>query len=99
MRHIRVACAALVAASLVAIAGADTGKRFEWTTKSSEAKTMLKELQLRIENFQQGPENRKIAEKIVAADPSSAMGQYYLSVFNPNPADGFKEYEKARELA
>ena len=99
MRHIRVACAALVAASLVAVAGADTGKRFEWTTKSAEAKTMLKELQLRIENFQQGPENRKIAEKIVAADPSFAMGQYYLSVFNPNPAEGFKDYEKARELA
>jgi tetratricopeptide (TPR) repeat protein len=94
-----VACAAIVAASLVAIAGADTGKRFEWTTKSAEAKTMLKELQLRIDNFQQGPENRKLAERIVAADPSFAMGQYYLSVFNPNPAEGFKEYEKARELA
>jgi tetratricopeptide (TPR) repeat protein len=95
-----VACAAIVAASLVAVAGADTaGKRFEWTTKSAEAKTMLKELQLRIENFQQGPENRKLAEKIVAADPAFAMGQYYLSVFNPNPAEGFKEYEKARELA
>jgi tetratricopeptide (TPR) repeat protein len=100
MRKIRVACAALAAASLVAAAGADTnGKRFEWTTKSAEAKTMLKELQLRVENFQQGPQNRQLAEKIMAADPSFAMGQYYLSVFNPNPDEAFKEYEKARELA
>jgi tetratricopeptide (TPR) repeat protein len=27
------------------------------------------------------------------------MGQYYLSVFNPNPDEAFKEYEKSRELA
>ena len=100
MRNIRVACAALVAVSLVAAAGADTGgKRFEWTTKSGEAKAMLKELQLRIENFQGGPDNRKLAEKIMAADPGFAMGQYYLSVFNVNPDEAFKEYEKARELA
>ena len=99
MKKIRVACAALLAASLAAFVGADSGKRFEWTTKSAEAKTMLKELQLRIENFQQGPQNRQLAEKIVAADPSFAMGQYYLSVFNPNPDEAFKEYEKARELA
>jgi tetratricopeptide (TPR) repeat protein len=100
MRHIRVACAALAAASLVAVAGADTGKRFEWTTKSAEAKTMLKELQLRIENFQGGvAENRALAEKVMAADPGFAMGQYYLSVFNTSPEAAFKEYEKARELA
>jgi tetratricopeptide (TPR) repeat protein len=90
----------VVAAWLAAAAGADPGgKRFEWTTSSAEAKQMLKELQLRIENFQQGPENRTLAEKMVAADPSFAMGQYYLSVFHPNPDEAFKEYEKSRELA
>jgi Flp pilus assembly protein TadD len=31
-------------------------------------------LQLRIENFQVGPENLELAKKIVAADPSFAMG-------------------------
>jgi tetratricopeptide (TPR) repeat protein len=100
MRMNRVVCAVAVAASCAVSAQADpAGKRFEWTTSSPEAKTMLKELQLRIENFQQGPQNLELAKKIVAADPNFAMGQYYLSVFNPNPAEGFKEYEKARELA
>src|SRR5687768_10829791 len=100
MRMNRVVCAVAVAAALAISAQADTsGKRFEWTTSSPEAKAMLKELQLRIENFQQGPQNLELAKKIVAADPNFAMGQYYLSVFNPNPAEGFKDYEKARELA
>jgi len=100
MRIIRVVCAVAVAAALAAAAQADpSGKRFEWTTSSAEAKTMLKELQLRVENFQQGPQNLELAKKIVAADPSFAMGQYYLSVFTPNPDEAFKEYEKSRELA
>jgi tetratricopeptide (TPR) repeat protein len=94
----RVVCAAVVAAGIAAAAGA-SDRRFEWTTSSAEAKAMLKELQLRIENFQAGPENLELAKKIVAADPSFAMGQYYLSVFVPNPDEAFKEYEKARELA
>jgi tetratricopeptide (TPR) repeat protein len=100
MRMIRVVCAVAVAAMFAAAAQADpSGKRFEWTTSSAEAKTMLKELQLRVENFQQGPQNLELAKKIVAADPNFAMGQYYLSVFTPNPDEAFKEYEKARELA
>ena len=100
MRMIRVVCAMAVASLFAATAQADpSGKRFEWTTSSAEAKTMLKELQLRVENFQQGPQNLELAKKIVAADPNFAMGQYYLSVFTPNPDEAFKEYEKARELA
>jgi tetratricopeptide (TPR) repeat protein len=100
MKMIRVVCTVAVAASFAVSAQADpSGKRFEWTTSSAEAKTMLKELQLRIENFQQGPQNLELARKIVAADPSFAMGQYYLSAVMPTPAEGFKEYEKARELA
>jgi tetratricopeptide (TPR) repeat protein len=98
MRKTRVVCAALVAASIAAAAGA-SDRRFEWTSSSADAKAMLKELQLRIENFQQGPQNLELARKIVAADPGFAMGQYYLSVFIPNPDEAFKEYEKARDLA
>ena len=100
MKMIRVVCAVAVAASFaVPTLAEQSGKRFEWTTTSPEAKAMLKELQLRIENFQFGPQNLELAKKIVAADPGFAMGQYYLSVFVPNPDEAFKEYEEARELA
>jgi len=89
----------MVGATLAASAVAESaGSRFEWTTKSPEARKLLTELQLRIENFQFGPANFELAKKIVAADPSFAMGQYYLSVVTP-PADAEKEYQKARELA
>jgi tetratricopeptide (TPR) repeat protein len=94
---------ALVAAALFAVtsAGAETaskGRRFEYKSKSPEARKMLFELQDRIENFQFGPENVEIAKKIVALDPTFAMGQYYLSAVTPGPA-GEKEYLKALELA
>ncbi|PYQ17399.1 MAG: hypothetical protein DMF80_00965 [Acidobacteria bacterium] len=101
MRKIRVA-GAVVAAALVASAAhaeASAGGRFEWTTKSSEARKLLSELQLRIENFQLGPENLELARKIVAADPGFAMGQYYLSAVSPTPAEAEKEYLKAKEMA
>ena len=62
----RVVLAVALALGVAAAAGADgKGRAFEWTTSSAEAKQMLKELQLRIENFQQGPENRKLAEKMM----------------------------------
>jgi len=100
MKMIRVVGAALAATALaVTLPAEPAGKRFEWTTSSAEAKAMLKELQLRVENFQQGPENLELAKKIVAADPSFAMGQYYLSVFQTTPDEAFKQYEKAREIA
>jgi tetratricopeptide (TPR) repeat protein len=101
MRKIGAVCAVAIAALFAAAAGADSpsGRRFEWTTASPEAKKMLSELQLRIENFQFGPENAVLAKKIVAADPAFAMGQYYLSAVTANPDEAFKEYEKARELA
>jgi len=95
---------ALVAAALVAAtsAGADSankaGRRFEYQSKSPEARKMLFELQDRIENFQFGAANVEIAKKIVALDPTFAMGQYYLSAVMPGPA-GAKEYMKALELA
>lgn len=100
MKHTRTA--ALMAAGTLAvasIAGAGTGRHFEWDTKSAEAKKTLLELQLRIENFQIGPQNLELARKIVAADPNFAMGQYYLSAVTPDPAQAEKEYLKAQEMA
>jgi tetratricopeptide (TPR) repeat protein len=89
--------AALVSAA--AFAQAPAGRRFEWTTKSPEAKKLLLELQGRIENFQGGAQSIEIAKKIAAADPDFAMGTYYLSVVTPDPAEGLKLYEKSREQA
>jgi tetratricopeptide (TPR) repeat protein len=100
MRQTRTAVLAAAALAVTSLAGAGTaGKHFEWSTKSPEAKKMLGELQLRIENFQQGPANLELAQKIVAADPQFAMGQYYLSAVTPDPAQGEKEYLKAQEMA
>jgi tetratricopeptide (TPR) repeat protein len=77
---------------------AEAGRKFAWSTGSEEAKQLLTELQDRIESMQFGPENQEIAEKIVAADPSFAMGHYYLSATSPGQA-GVDAYEKSRELA
>jgi tetratricopeptide (TPR) repeat protein len=100
MRKIRAVCAvaAVSLASGAVHAQAPAARRFEWTTQSTEAKMLLVELQRRIENFQPGPQNLELAKKLVLADPSFAMGQYYLSATTPGP-DGEKEYNKARELA
>ncbi len=75
------------------------GKAFTLTTQSEEAKKLLKELQLRIESFQGGPQSLEIGKKIVAADPGFAMGVYYLSAVTPVPAESEKIYSQARELA
>src|SRR5688572_3351456 len=103
MRHIPsvslAAACALAAAVSVAGETAPKGRAFESSTKSKEARALLTELQLRVENFQQGPANQELAKKIVAADPTWALGQYYLSVFQVSPADAEREYQKARELA
>ncbi len=74
-------------------------RHFEWTTKSPEAKRLLAELQSRIESFQFGPSNVDLAKKLVTADPSFAIGQYYLSAVLPDPDEALKAYEKSRELA
>src|SRR5262245_4223091 len=94
------AIAPLVAAVLLA-AGASAGDsagRFEWSTKSAEAKQQLLELQGRIEAFQFGPENVTLAEKIVAADPTWCLGTYYLSAVT-TPPDAQKHLDKSVELA
>ena len=81
--------AAAAAASFADAADQAAAKsaRFEWTTKSAQAKQQLAELQARIENFQFGPENAALAQKIVAADPQFAMGVYYLSAVTQAPAN------------
>jgi tetratricopeptide (TPR) repeat protein len=94
-----VAGALLAAASASAEAKGPAGRRFEYKSKSEEARKQLFELQGRIENFQFGPENVERAKKIVALDPGFVMGQYYLSATTPVPADAEKEYLKAREMA
>jgi len=91
---IAVALAAVVAAS----AFAAPSRKFEWTTKSEEAKRLLAELQGQIENFQFGPRNVELAQRIVAADPSFAMGEYYLSAVQP-PPDNQAHLDKAVELS
>ncbi len=72
-------------------------RKFELKTESAEAKTLLADLQARVENFEAGPHLLEIAQKIMAADPKFAMGQYYLSVFVP-PNEGPAQLEKAVEL-
>ena len=84
-RVLYLALAALAAAGAAHAQAAAKAARFEWTTKSAEAKQGLAELQQRIENFQFGPENVELAQKIVAADPAFAMGVYYLSAVTPPP--------------
>jgi len=101
MRLIRAAApllAALLAAGPSAAADASGAKRFEWSTKSKEARALLSELQGRIEHFQFGPSNVELARNLVAADPTFAIGQYYLSVVLPGD-EALATYEKSLELA
>jgi tetratricopeptide (TPR) repeat protein len=97
-RVLYLALAALAAAGAADTHAAGKAARFEWTTKSAEAKQGLAELQQRIENFQFGPANAELAQRIVAADPAFAMGVYYLSAVTPPPANE-TELAKAVELA
>jgi tetratricopeptide (TPR) repeat protein len=99
IRAVALLAGATFAATSFAQAAAPKGRKFEWSTKSAEARKLLTELQGRIENFQFGPQNAELGRKIVAADPSWALGQYYLSATTPNPADAEKEYLKAKEMA
>jgi tetratricopeptide (TPR) repeat protein len=90
-----------LAAALTAGAAAEpaaAGRRFEWTTKSAEAKEQLLDLQQRIERFQVGAGAIEAARRIVAADPDFAMGVYYLSAVTP-PPENEAHLQKARALA
>ena len=83
---------------LCAHLGLAAERRFEWSTESAEAKSLLADLQARIENFEAGPHLAEIARKIVAADPKFAMGEYYLSAVAP-PNEGRAHLDKAVELS
>jgi tetratricopeptide (TPR) repeat protein len=74
------------------------GPRFELTSRSAEAKELLRKLQHRIESLQFGPQNEEIARRIVAVDSEFALGTYYLSAVTP-PPDNQKHLEKAVELS
>jgi len=76
----------------------DEPRRFEWTTKSDEAKKLLVALQERIESFQTGPDIVEAAKRIVAADPEFAMGEYYASAVIP-PPDNQAYLDRAVELS
>ena len=80
------------------VAAADGTGRFEWSTKSVEARKLLVELQGRIESFQFGPDNVPLAQKLVAADPAWCMGEYYLSAVMP-PPDNQAHLDKSVELS
>jgi tetratricopeptide (TPR) repeat protein len=97
LRSQALAAVALVALAAPAGAGEARGT-FTWTTESAEAKTLLAELQQRIESFQFGPESIELARKITTVDPDFAMGHYYLSATQPGP-DGQPPLDRALELA
>jgi tetratricopeptide (TPR) repeat protein len=86
------------AAFVLGPTAAPAAPRFDWTTKSPEAKKMLLELQQRIENFQFGTETVALANRLAAADPDFATGIYYLSAVTPAP-DNQKHLDRATELA
>jgi tetratricopeptide (TPR) repeat protein len=93
------ACVAglLLSAAPSVPAATGTGK-FEWTTKSPEARQLIGEIQARIESFQFGSETVALARKLVAADPQFAMGVYYLSAVTP-PPENEKHLDEAVALA
>src|SRR5438045_6074324 len=84
-----------VVASPAPAAATAAGRHFEWTTRSPEAKRLLAELQSRIESFQFGAANVELGTKLVAADPSFAMGEYYLSAVLPAPDNSLRHYHKS----
>jgi tetratricopeptide (TPR) repeat protein len=92
----------LAALVLVGAAGStadEAAARFQWSTKSAEAKELLTELQGRIESFQFGPDSVALAQKLVAADPAWCMGEYYLSAVTPTPPEAQKHLDKSVELS
>jgi len=90
---------ALVAAglggALVAGAAAEPAKKYEWSTKSEEARKGLLDLRQKVETF---GANQQLAEKVLAADPGWCMGEYYVSALTP-PPDAQKHLDKAVELS
>src|SRR5512143_2759830 len=84
-RRLSLTLAALSLALAAHASAAEPSGKFEWSTKSAEAKQRLADLQARIESFQFGVDTVESAKQLVAADPEWAMGEYYLSAVTPAP--------------
>ncbi len=80
-------------------AGKANGKRFEFTTKSKEAREAVAQIVYKIETFQGGPDMNAIARKAVEADPNFAFGYYLLGTTSATPQEGKPHIDKAIELA
>jgi tetratricopeptide (TPR) repeat protein len=93
-----VAAGLMLGATTASAGNASGAKKFTWTTESTVAKKGLTELQARIESFQFGTASIELAQRIVAADPDFAMGEYYLSAVSP-PPDNQAHLDKAVALA
>ena len=94
----RAAAALLLGAALALPAAAGEGRRFEPSTSSKQARELLARLQQNVEKLVLGATNAELARKLVAADPSWAMGVYYQSAVTP-PPENQKLLGKAVELA
>ncbi len=83
----RLLTATLLVVWAAGTAEAKQARAFELSTRSAEAKKLLREVQARIENFQFGAPTIEIAKSLVAADPQFALGTYYLSAVSPAPGN------------
>jgi tetratricopeptide (TPR) repeat protein len=84
-RTLKLLTAALLAVGTTGLAAAKEPRAFELSTRSADAKKLLREVQARIERFQFGPPTIEVAKSLVAADPQFALGAYYLSAVSPSP--------------
>ncbi|MFL6212931.1 MAG: tetratricopeptide repeat protein [Blastocatellia bacterium] len=96
----RVSVCLIVTCALAAAAfAAGNGKRFEFTTKSKEAKEAVAQIVYKIETFQPGPDMNAIARKAVEADPNFAFGYYLLGTTAATPQEAQPNIDKAVELS
>ena len=83
-----IASAALPLAVCVLAGSAQAeARKFEWTTKSAEARKLLLEVQMQVETFQAAPALQVTVQKLVNADPNFAIGEYYFSAVTPAPGN------------
>src|SRR5262245_4991647 len=80
---------------LAAGVAAEPAKKYEWSTKSEEARKGLLDLRQKVETF---AANQQLAEKVAATDPGWCLAEYYVSALTP-PPDAQKHLDKAVELS
>src|SRR5581483_7438968 len=98
----RIALGVLLSSVLAAgafAAGKANGKRFEFTTKSKDARDAVAQIVYKIETFQGGPDVNALARKAVEADPNFAFGYYLLGTTAATPQEAKPSIDKAVELA